>query len=65
MAKNTIPGLKTGGGLLAKLIGAAVVIALLVLVVKYPGDAAGFAKGLGGMVSDAIGGIVRFFRGLG
>ena len=65
MAKNTIPGFKTGGGVLSKLIGTAIVIALVVLVVKYPGDAAIWAKTLVGVISDSIDGLVTFFRSLG
>ncbi|MFE0022364.1 hypothetical protein [Amycolatopsis sp. NPDC059021] len=66
MAKqNPFPGMKTGGGILSKLIGAAVVLALLVLVVKYPGDAASWAKGIGSTVADGIDGIVTFFRKVG
>ncbi|MFF0145974.1 hypothetical protein ATK36_0461 [Amycolatopsis sulphurea] len=65
MAKQQFPGLKVGSGRLSKLILGAVVLALLVLVVKYPGDAASWAKGVGSTVADGIDGIVTFFRSIG
>ncbi|RZQ64421.1 hypothetical protein [Amycolatopsis suaedae] len=65
MAKNTIPGFKASGGTLKKLVGFAVVVAILVLVVQYPGDAAAMAKGAAGFVVDVIDGIVSFFRQVG
>ncbi|MCU1685759.1 MAG: hypothetical protein JWQ81_6498 [Amycolatopsis sp.] len=65
MAKNTIPGLKTGGGILSKLVAVLVIGALLVVVVKYPGDAAHWVKAIAGAASDAITGVVSFFRQVG
>ncbi|MFB9690073.1 hypothetical protein [Amycolatopsis plumensis] len=66
MAKNHgIPGLKTSSGVLPKLIGTAIAIALLALVVKYPADAATWAKNLAGMAGDVIDGLVSFFRQIG
>ncbi|RZQ64365.1 hypothetical protein [Amycolatopsis suaedae] len=65
MAKQKIPGLETSRGILSKLIGVAVLIALVVLVVKYPSDAASWAKGIGSTVADGIDGFVAFFRGIG
>ncbi|MEV0065375.1 hypothetical protein [Amycolatopsis sp. NPDC050768] len=64
MAKNSFPGLKTGSSPLAKLISTVVVLALLVLVVKYPSDAASAVHGAASVGSDAIDGVVSFFRGL-
>lgn len=64
MAKNGIP-LKTGGsGLLSKVIGWLVVIAVLTLVVKYPADTAGWVRELAGLASDAVDGISTFLRTL-
>jgi hypothetical protein len=54
MAKNAIPGLKTGGGVMSKVVGAAVVLAILVTVVKHPSDAADFVKTIFGWI-DQIG----------
>ena len=65
MAKQQFPGLKTGGSVLSKLIGTAVVVALVVLVVRYPGDVASWVKGLGTAAADGIDGLVTFFREVG
>ena len=64
MAKQAFPGVASGG-VLRKVVGLAVAVALLVLVVKYPADAASWAKaGIGG-VGDVIDGLVSFFRSIG
>lgn len=65
MAKNNFPGLKTSGGTLSKVIGTAVLIAAIVLVVKYPGDAAAGVHNAFAFGGDAIDGIVNFFRDVG
>lgn len=64
MARNVIPGLKTGGGIMSKLIGTAVVVAFLVIVVKHPTEAAGFAKALFSGAGTVIDGFVSFLRSL-
>lgn len=64
MAKNTIPGLKTGGGILSKVIGTVVVLAILVAVVKYPNDAASLVKTVFAGLGTLIDGLVGFFRAL-
>ena len=64
MARNVIPGVKTGGGILSKLIGTVVVLAILVLVVKHPTDAASFAKTMFSGFGALIDGFVSFFRSL-
>lgn len=65
MAKNSLPMLpKTGGGALSKLLWSLVGVALLVLVVKYPNDAAAFAQGAFGLLGGAVEGLVTFFRGV-
>jgi hypothetical protein len=64
MAKNVMPGFKTGGGVMSKVIGTAVVLAILVIVVKHPTDAASFAKGLFSGLGAVIDGFVSFFRSL-
>lgn len=51
-----------GGGTLRKLVGIAAVIAFLVIVVKFPSDAADWVKWLVGMASDIIDGLVSFIR---
>ena len=63
MAKSpAFPGMKAGMSPLAKLVTVAIVIALGVIVVKYPGDAAAFVKGFFGFAGDVINGLVAFFR---
>lgn len=37
MAKNFIPGMKTGGGVMPKVVGAAVVPTIVVIVIKPEG----------------------------
>jgi hypothetical protein len=64
MSKNTIPGLKTGGGILSKVIGTVVVLAILVMVVKYPSDAASLVKTIFAGLGTLIDGLVGFFRAL-
>jgi len=64
MARNAIPGLKTGGGILSKMIGTVVVLAILVIVVKHPGDAANFVKTVFGGLGAVVDGVVGFFRAL-
>jgi len=64
MARNVIPGLRTGGGIMSKVIGTAVVLAILVIVVKHPADAASFAKTIFGVLGAIIDGLVSFFRSL-
>ncbi|TDQ04805.1 hypothetical protein [Labedaea rhizosphaerae] len=60
MAKNAIPGFKTGGGVLSKVVGTAVVLAVLVIVVKHPSDAADFVKTVFGWIDQ----IATFLREL-
>ncbi|MEU6263901.1 hypothetical protein [Saccharopolyspora shandongensis] len=65
MAKNSFPMMQTGGnGTLGKVIRILVVVALVVLVVKFPADAAAFAKAAFSWAGTAIGGVVTFFREL-
>ena len=52
MARNAIPGMKTGGGVMSKLVGTAMVLAILVIVVKHPSDAADFVKTVFGWIDQ-------------
>lgn len=61
MSKNAFPGLKTGGGLMTKVVGTAMVLAILVIVVKHPSDAADFVKTVFGWIDQ----IAAFLRELG
>lgn len=60
--KNAIPMPTSSGSVLPKLVGALVVAALLVIVVKHPSDAADWTKQLFGLAGDAVDGIVSFIR---
>ena len=64
MAKNSLPMMKSGGGILSKLIGFGVVIALVTLVVKYPSDAASWVSGGLHGAGSVIDGFVNFARAL-
>jgi hypothetical protein len=64
MARNVIPGVQTGGGVLSKVIGTAVVLAILVIVVKHPAEAASFAKALFAGAGAVIDGFASFLRSL-
>lgn len=64
MAKNMIP-MPASKGFLPRVFGALVLVALVVIVVKYPGDAAGWMKDLFGLGEDAVEGLVSFVRTLG
>lgn len=55
----------TGGGLLRKIIGLAVVIALLVIVIKHPADAAAAATSAARFVGSVIDGLWSFVQQLG
>jgi hypothetical protein len=61
MAKNTIPGLKTGGGAMSKVVTTVVVLAILMIVVKHPSDAADFVKTVFGWIDQ----IATFLKELG
>ena len=59
MAKSAFP-MKTGSGLLSKLIGTLIVIAILAMVIKEPANAASFVTGAFHLASGAIDGISTF-----
>jgi hypothetical protein len=63
MSKSALP-LPTGTGGGKKLFALVVVLMLLVLVVKYPTDAASWAKSVVGVVGDVVNGLVTFVRTL-
>jgi hypothetical protein len=64
MSRNMMPT-KAGSGLLAKLVGVLVALAVLMLLVKYPGDAAGWVTGAFHLLTNIVSGLVAFFRQLG
>jgi hypothetical protein len=55
----------SGGGLLRKIVGLAVVIALLAIVIKHPTDAAAAATSAVGFVGSVIDGLWSFVQQLG
>lgn len=63
MAKNMIP-LPAGGSVLPKVIGAAFLIALLVVVVKHPSDSASWVQALFDLGETVVDGIAAFLHKL-
>jgi hypothetical protein len=64
MAKNMMP-MKSGSSLLSKLVGLIIVSAVLMLIIKYPSDAAGWVTGGAHLFANVVSGLVAFFRQLG
>lgn len=62
MSKQQMMPMPSGGGPLPKLIGAAVVLALLVMVVKQPAATASWVEGIFGSAIHAVEGISAFFQ---
>lgn len=66
VAKNSVPMMQSsGGGALGKVVRTLVLIALVVLIIKFPADAAAFAKSAADVAGEVIGGLVTFLRSLG
>lgn len=63
MAKSAFP-MKTGSGLLPKVIGTLIVIAALAMVIKQPANAASFVTGAFHLVGGAVDGISAFLSQL-
>ncbi|MFJ8912313.1 hypothetical protein [Amycolatopsis sp. NPDC102389] len=63
-SKNNPFNIKTGGGILKKLIITAVVIALVVMVIKAPGESAGIATDALDGGGDVIDSLITFFRSI-
>lgn len=61
MAKNAFP-MPGGSGVLSKVLKALTAIALVVLVVKYPSDAAHWASAGMRLLWSVVEGIVTFLR---
>lgn len=65
MAKTQFPMMpKAGGGVLAKLVGVVLVLAVLTLVVKQPTEAAALAKGIAAGFGTAAEGVATFLQGV-
>ncbi|TNC20889.1 hypothetical protein [Amycolatopsis alkalitolerans] len=61
MARQTIPKVQPGGGMLRKLVGTVMAAVVLVMVVKHPADAAMWVKS----VINWIDGLTSFVQQLG
>lgn len=64
MAKNSFPSFKTGGGILKKVVIAAVVLAIIVMVLKSPGESAGIVNDARDGGEGVIDSLITFFRSL-
>jgi hypothetical protein len=64
MAKNMLP-MKPRSGPVGKIIGAIVTVALLVLIVRYPADIAGWVTGTAHLLIRIVNGLVTFARQIG
>ncbi|RSN32215.1 hypothetical protein DL990_20055 [Amycolatopsis sp. WAC 01416] len=64
MAKNSFPDFKTSVGILKKLAIALVVIAVIVMVLKSPGEAAGVVNDARDSGEGVVDSLITFFRGL-
>lgn len=67
MAKNTspFPVMEQSGSVVRKFIGGLILVSLLVIVVRYPGDAAGWVQSLVSAAGSLVDGVVTFLRSLG
>lgn len=62
--KNTFPTITSGSGVGKKIVGSLIAAALVVLVVRNPADAAGWAKSAVHETMAVIDGLASFFRQL-
>lgn len=63
MSKKQMPiAMPTGGGLGKKVVGILVFLALAVIIVKHPTEAASWATGLISLAEATVEGIVTFIR---
>lgn len=61
MPKNNL--VPTGGtSVMPKVIGTLVVLGLLAVVVKHPGDAAAWVTGMAAWLESVVDGVAEFFR---
>jgi hypothetical protein len=56
--------MKTGGGVLGKLIGTLIVLAVITLIVKHPTDSATWLTSIFHMLGQAVDGIAGFLHDL-
>lgn len=62
MAKNSFPVMSPGRSITSKAVTALVMVALAVIVVRYPTDAAHFVASLLHLAGNVISGFVTFMR---
>lgn len=65
MARNSMLPMKTGSGLLGKIVGGLIALAVLTLVIKYPAEAASWVTSLFQWAGSAVDGISTFLAHLG
>jgi hypothetical protein len=65
VAKQMFPQLKSGGGLLRKLVLVAVLVVVVVLVVQHPDQAADFVKAVWRGAGAVVDSLVTFVHSLG
>lgn len=61
MAKSSFPVMKSGGGVLSKLVGALVTLGVLAFVVQHPAEAAQLLSSGIGLLEKAVEGSASFF----
>lgn len=65
MAKSSFPMMKTGGGVLSKLLGALIVLALLTFMVENPTEAAQLIKEALNFLDNAVASLVTILQQFG
>lgn len=61
MGKSAMPMMKTGGGAGKKLLGAAITLALVVMVVQHPTEAAQWTKNAAAVIGHLADSLGLFF----
>ncbi|WP_409489517.1 hypothetical protein [Amycolatopsis sp. cmx-11-12] len=64
MAKSNFPVMKSGSGLLPKVVSLIILVAIGVMVVKHPADSAGWVTNAVHGIGAVIDGVVSFLRAL-
>lgn len=64
MSKNEMMPMPSGGSVLPKLIGTAVVLALVAMVIKQPAATADWVTGIFSWAAGAVEGMSKFFSEL-
>ncbi|WP_414936506.1 hypothetical protein [Amycolatopsis sp. cmx-11-51] len=64
MVKSNFPVMKSGGGILPKVVGLIILLAIGVMVVKHPTDSAGWVTDAVHGIGAVLDGVVNFLRAL-